>query len=78
MKRKVLNRIIHKAIGKLDYSDRELVNELYFNHTSIKKLAKSLGVSRSAIRYRRAKALARLQKIVEEEMKKQKRFGNIF
>jgi RNA polymerase sigma factor (sigma-70 family) len=67
MKRKVLNRIIHKAIDKLDYSDRELVSELYFNNTSIKKLAKSLGVSRSAIRYRRDKALERLKEIVEKK-----------
>jgi RNA polymerase sigma factor (sigma-70 family) len=62
-----MNRLIHKAIDRLDYSDRELVSELYFNHTSIKKLAKSLGVSRSAIRYRRDKALKRLKEIVEKE-----------
>ena len=69
MKRKGMNRLIRKAIDKLDYSDRELINELYFNHTSIKKLAKALGVSRSAVRYRRDKALERLKEIVEKKMK---------
>jgi RNA polymerase sigma factor (sigma-70 family) len=73
-----MNRLIHKAIDKLDYSDRELISELYFNNTSIKKLAKSLGVSRSDIRYRRDKALERLKEIVEKEIENEKRFGNIF
>jgi RNA polymerase sigma factor (sigma-70 family) len=69
MKRKGMNRLIHKAIDKLDYADRELISELYFNHTSIKKLAKKYGITRSAIRYRRDKALKSLKGIVEKEMK---------
>jgi len=64
-----LNRIIHKAMDKLDYADMELINELYFNHTSIHKLASRYGITRSAVRYRRDKALARLKEIFEKEMK---------
>jgi DNA-directed RNA polymerase specialized sigma24 family protein len=72
MKRKGLNRLIHKAIDKLDYADRELINELYFNCASVNKLSKKYGTTPSTIRYRRAKALERLKEIVEGEIKKQK------
>jgi DNA-directed RNA polymerase specialized sigma subunit len=64
-----MNRLIHKAIGKLDYSDRELISELYFNHASVNKLSKKYGTTRSTIRYRRDKALKNLKEIVKKEMK---------
>jgi len=69
MKRKGLNRIIHKAMDKLDYADRDLINELYFKHASIHILAKKYNISRTAVRYRRDKALARLRETIEKEMK---------
>jgi RNA polymerase sigma factor (sigma-70 family) len=69
MKRKELNRIIHKAMDKLDYADRDLINELYFKHNSIHRLAKKYNISRTAVRYRRDKALARLRETIEKEMK---------
>jgi len=69
MKRKGMNRLIHKAIDKLDYSDRELISELYFKHASVNKLSKKYGTTCSTIRYRRDKALERLKEIVDREMK---------
>jgi DNA-directed RNA polymerase specialized sigma subunit len=69
MKRKELNRIIHKAMGKLDYADRDLINELYFKHNSIHMLAMKYNISRTAVRYRRDKALERLKEIVEKGMR---------
>ena len=69
MKRKGLNRIIHKAMDKLDYADRDLINELYFKHNSIHMLAMKYNISRTAVRYRRDKALARLRETIEKEMK---------
>jgi DNA-directed RNA polymerase specialized sigma subunit len=69
MKRKGLNRIIHKAMDKLDYADRDLINELYFKHNSIHRFAKKYNISRTAVRYRRDKALERLKEIVEKGMR---------
>jgi DNA-directed RNA polymerase specialized sigma24 family protein len=69
MKRKGLNRLIHKAIDRLNYAVKELVSELYFNYTSVNKLSKKYPIPRSTIRYRRDKALAKLKEIVEKEVK---------
>jgi DNA-directed RNA polymerase specialized sigma24 family protein len=64
-----MNRLIHKAIDKLDHADKELVSELYFNHASVNKLSKKYAIPRSTIRYRRDKALEKLKEIVEKKMK---------
>jgi DNA-directed RNA polymerase specialized sigma subunit len=64
-----MNRLIHKAIDRLNDDDKELLNELYFNHASVNKLSKKYAIPRSTIRYRRDKALAKLKEIAEGEMK---------
>ena len=68
MKRKRLNRIIHKVMDKLN-DDKELISELYFNHASVSKLSKKYVTNRSTVRYRRDKAFERLKEMVDKEMK---------
>jgi RNA polymerase sigma factor (sigma-70 family) len=64
-----MNRLIHKAIERLNDDDKELISELYFKHVSVNKLSKKYAIPRSTIRYRRDKALAKLKEIVDREMK---------
>jgi RNA polymerase sigma factor (sigma-70 family) len=66
---KGINKLINNAMLKLDKADYDILYELYFKHTSVHQLSRSLGITRSAVRYRRAKALERLKEIIERQMK---------
>jgi len=46
---------------KNDKGDYGILYEIYFNHTSIHKLAKKLSISRATIRYRGGRALEKLK-----------------
>ena len=67
---KALRDVIDNAMLKLDKEDYEILYELYFKHTSVHQLGRSLGITCKAIRWRRDKALERLKKIIEKQMKK--------
>jgi RNA polymerase sigma factor (sigma-70 family) len=64
MRRKNIRKLINNAMLKLDKEDYEILYELYFKNTSIRQLSKNLGIARSAVRYRRDKALKQLKKII--------------
>ena len=70
IKPRVLRHIINNAMLELDKEDYEILYELYFKHTSVHQLGRSLGITCKAIRWRRDKALERLKKIIEKQMKK--------
>ena len=55
---------------KLDKEDYDILYELYFNNTSIHQLSKNLGISRSAVRYRRDRVLKKLKETFLRETKK--------
>ena len=61
---------MYNAMLELDKEDYEILLELYFKHTSVHQLGRSLGITCKAIRWRRDKALERLKKIIEKQMKK--------
>ena len=56
-------------MDKLDKDDYKILYELYFNNASIHQLSKKLAISRPAVRYRRDKALKRLEEIILRQMK---------
>ena len=64
---KALRDVIDNAMLKLDKEDYEILYELYFKHTSVHQLGRSLGIPRKAIRWRRDKALKQLKKIILEK-----------
>jgi len=66
MRRKSIKKLINRAINKLDKDDYEILYELYFNNTSIHHLSKQLGISCSAVKWRRDKALEKLKKILDK------------
>ena len=68
--RKNVRKLINNAMFELDKEDYEILYELYFKHTSVHQLGRSLGITCKAIRWRRDKALERLKKIIEKQMKK--------
>jgi len=70
LKPKVLRHIINNAMLKLDKEDYDILYELYFNNTSIHQLSKNLGISRSAVRYRRDRVLKKLKETFLRETKK--------
>ena len=70
IKPKALRDVINNAMLELDKEDYEILYELYFKHTSVHQLGRSLGITCKAIRWRRDKALERLKKIIEKQMKK--------
>jgi len=69
-----LKKTINDAMLKLDKDNYKIIYELYFNHTSIRQLSKKLGISRSGIRYRRAKALKQLKGIISRQEVKLENF----
>ena len=70
IKPKALRDVINNAMLELDKEDYEILYELYFKHTSVHQLSRNLGITCKAIRWRRDKALERLKKIIEKQMKK--------
>jgi len=64
IKPKVLRYIINNAMLELDKEDYDILYELYFKHTSVHQLGRSLGITCKAIRWRRGKALKELKKIL--------------
>jgi DNA-directed RNA polymerase specialized sigma subunit len=62
---------MYNAMLELDKKDYEILYELYFKHTSVHQLGRSLGITCKAIRWRRNKALKQLKKII---FKKQNKF----
>ena len=55
---------MYNAMLELDKEDYEILYELYFKHTSVHQLGRSLGITCKAIRWRRDKALKQLKKII--------------
>lgn len=55
---------MYNAMLELKKEDYEILYELYFKNISIHRLARSIGVSRATVRYRRDKALKQLKKII--------------
>jgi RNA polymerase sigma factor (sigma-70 family) len=68
-KHKSIKSIVDNAMLELPKDDYEILYELYFKNTSIHQLAKKLGITRPAVRYRRDKALERLKKIILKQAK---------
>ena len=64
IKPKALRDVINNAMLELDKEDYEILYELYFKHTSVHQLGRSLGITCKAIRWRRNKALKQLKKII--------------
>lgn len=58
--------LIHEGLAQLSEEDRALITALYFDNVSIVKLAKKMGVSRSTVRYRTAKAMNKLKDVITE------------
>jgi RNA polymerase sigma factor (sigma-70 family) len=69
MRRKNIRKLINNVMLKLDKEDYSILYELYFKNTSIHQLAKEFSISRSTVRYRRARALKRLKKIILKQAK---------
>jgi len=55
---------MYNAMLELDKEDYEILLELYFKHTSVHQLGRSLGITCKAIRWRRNKALNQLKEII--------------
>jgi DNA-directed RNA polymerase specialized sigma subunit len=53
---------------KLDKEDYNILHELYFKNTSIHQLSRNLGIARTAVRWRKDKALKRLKEIIEKQI----------
>jgi len=64
IKPKALRDVINNAMLELDKEDYDILYELYFKHTSVHQLGRSLGITCKAIRWRRNKALKQLKKIL--------------
>ncbi|MGC8758233.1 MAG: sigma factor-like helix-turn-helix DNA-binding protein [Caldisericaceae bacterium] len=60
------SKLIHEALAKLPEEERALITAFYFENISIHKLARQLGVSRPAIRYRRRRALQLMKKMIRK------------
>ena len=61
-----IKKLIHEALAKLPEEDRAFITALYFENVSVHKLAKQLGLSRAAVRYRRRKIFSRLKNTLEK------------
>jgi len=60
---------MYNAMLELDKEDYEILYELYFKHTSIHQLGRSLGITCKAVRWRRDKALKHLKEIILKNKK---------
>ena len=67
-KHKSIKSIVDNAMLELPKEDYEILYEIYFKNTSIHKLAKQLGITRPAVRYRRDRALEKLRKIIKKNL----------
>ena len=67
IKPKALRDVINNAMLELDKEDYDILYELYFKHTSVHQLGRSLGITCKAIRWRRDKALKQLKKTIEKQ-----------
>ena len=72
IKPKALRDVINNAMLELDKEDYDILYELYFEHTSVHQLGRSLGITCKAIRYRKQKALNHLKSIITKEAGKEK------
>ena len=70
IKPKALRDVINNAMLELDKEDYEILYELYFKHTSVHQLGRSLGITCKAVRWRRDKALKQLKKILLKKQAK--------
>ena len=61
---------MYNAMLELDKEDYDILYELYFKHTSVHQLGRSLGITCKAIRWRRDKALKQLKKIILKNQNK--------
>jgi hypothetical protein len=57
------------AMLELRKADYDILYELYFKHTSVHQLGRSLGITCRAVRWRRDKALKHLKEIIVRQMK---------
>ena len=67
---KALRDVIDNAMLKLDKEDYSILYELYFEHTSVHQLGRSLGITCKAVRWRRNRALKQLKKILLKKQAK--------
>lgn len=61
-----VKKLIREALAQLPKEDRAVITALYFENISIHKLAKQLGVSRAAVRYKRKRALEIVEKLIRK------------
>jgi DNA-directed RNA polymerase specialized sigma subunit len=59
---------MYNAMLELDKEDYDVLYKLYFKNTSIHQLSKNLGITRSAVRWRRDRALKQLKEIILEKL----------
>ena len=64
-----LRDVINNAMLELKKEDYEILYELYFKHTSVHQLGRSLGITCKAIRWRRDRALNQLKEIILKKTK---------
>ena len=62
-----MKRLVQEVLLELSEEDRALITALYFDNVSVHKLAKELGISRPAVRYRRKRALDKMRAIIERK-----------
>ena len=67
LSKKQIKALVDFAMLQLPRDDYEIINGLFFKHMTVYQLTKELGIPRSTIRYRRDKALKRLQKAILEK-----------
>ncbi len=58
------NEDLIKVLSKLNKSEQELINSIYFDGMSERELAKKLGIYRNAVHKRKQKILAKLKKLI--------------
>lgn len=63
--RKIMIEKLPEAISTLNDEEKELIQQIYFNHISERELAGMYGVSRTAIQKRRNKILLKLKNFFE-------------
>ena len=67
-----VKRLVNKAMEALKEErpeDYALLYELYFKHTSLHTLSRTLHIPRSTLRYRKRLALAHIKQVIEEKQK---------
>lgn len=59
-----IKKVIREALAQLPEEDRNLIKALYFENISVSELAKRLKITKSAVRYRKRRALKQLKEII--------------